>query len=128
MASEQTNIIHEQDNAWQHYKRLMRYVLNFRFMMLFAIVGMLGYAGVDALFIKQLQPLIDEGLSGSNPDFMYWAPYFVVALTIARGIFNFISMQRILTTIRYTVKYLLTVFLSLLNIFNMLSIFNVSWQ
>lgn len=92
MASEQTNIIHEQDNAWQHYKRLMRYVLNFRFMMLFAIVGMLGYAGVDALFIKQLQPLIDEGLSGSNPDFMYWAPYFVVALTIARGIFNFISM------------------------------------
>ncbi len=42
-------------------------------------------------FLYQLKPLIDEGLGGANREFMKWAPLFVVAAFIFRGLFHFIA-------------------------------------
>ncbi|WP_284246636.1 lipid A export permease/ATP-binding protein MsbA [Thalassotalea insulae] len=58
---------------------------------IFAIICMLGYATIDVYFLSKLPALIDEGLSGKNPDFMKWAPLFVVVCFIIRGIFHFLS-------------------------------------
>ncbi|MCW9082055.1 MAG: lipid A export permease/ATP-binding protein MsbA, partial [Colwellia sp.] len=46
---------------------------------------------IDVYFLSKLQPLIDEGLEGANPDFMKWAPLFVVVAFIFRGIFHFVA-------------------------------------
>lgn len=52
---------------------------------------MLAYAAIDVYFLSQLKPLIDEGLGGANPEFMKWAPLFVVAAFIFRGLFHFVA-------------------------------------
>ncbi|MFC4281215.1 lipid A export permease/ATP-binding protein MsbA [Thalassotalea piscium] len=56
-----------------------------------SIIGMLSYAGVDLLFLSKLQPLIDDGLTGADPNFMKWAPLFVIVCFIVRGVSHFIA-------------------------------------
>lgn len=77
--------------TWQNFKRLMGYTKPYKAGFIAAIIGMLCYAGVDTLFFAQLQPLIDDGLTGANPNFMKWAPLFVVVCFIVRGISHFVG-------------------------------------
>lgn len=77
--------------TWQNFKRLMSYAKPYKIGFIAAIIGMLGYAGIDTLFFAQLQPLIDDGLSGANPNFMKWAPLFVIVCFVIRGICHFIG-------------------------------------
>ena len=77
--------------TWQNFKRLMSYAKSYKIGFIAAIIGMLGYAGIDTLFFSQLQPLIDNGLSGANPNFMKWAPLFVIVCFVIRGICHFIG-------------------------------------
>ncbi|MBA6230870.1 MULTISPECIES: lipid A export permease/ATP-binding protein MsbA [unclassified Colwellia] len=75
--------------TWQNFKRLMGYAKPYKAGFVIAILGMLGYAGIDTLFFSQLKPLIDEGLADTNPNFMKWAPLFVIVCFIIRGICHF---------------------------------------
>lgn len=77
--------------TWQNFKRLMSYAKPYKVGFIAAIIGMLGYAGIDTLFFSKLQALIDDGLTGANPDFMKWAPLFVIACFIVRGICHFVG-------------------------------------
>ena len=53
--------------TWQNFKRLIGYAKPYKAGFVVAILGMLGYAGIDTLFFSQLQPLIDDGLTDANP-------------------------------------------------------------
>ena len=77
--------------TWQNFKRLLSYAKPYKLGFIAALVGMLGYAAIDVYFLSKLQPLIDEGLEGANPDFMKWAPLFVVVAFVFRGIFHFVA-------------------------------------
>ena len=77
--------------TWQNFKRLMSYAKPYKLGFVGAIVGMLGYAAIDVYFLSKLQPLIDEGLGGGNPNFMKWAPIFIVVAFFVRGCFHFIG-------------------------------------
>ncbi|PCH97502.1 MAG: lipid A export permease/ATP-binding protein MsbA [Gammaproteobacteria bacterium] len=77
--------------TWQNFKRLLSYAKPYKLGFIAAIVGMLGYAAIDVYFLSKLQPLIDEGLTGANADFMKWAPLFVVVAFVVRGLFHFIA-------------------------------------
>ena len=77
--------------TWQDFKRLLSYAKPYKLGFIVAIIGMLGYAAIDVYFLSQLKPLIDEGLGGANPEFMKWAPVFVVIAFICRGVFHFIA-------------------------------------
>ena len=77
--------------TWQNFKRLMGYTKPYKMGLVVAIIGMLGYAGIDVLFLSKLQPLIDGGLEGTDPNFMKWAPVFVVVCFLIRGISHFIG-------------------------------------
>jgi subfamily B ATP-binding cassette protein MsbA len=77
--------------TWQTFKRLLTYVKPYQAGFILAIIGMLGYAAIDTYFFSKLQPLIDEGLTGKDPDFMKYAPAFVIITFILRGIFHFIG-------------------------------------
>ena len=77
--------------TWQNFTRLLRFAKPYKLGFVLAIMGMLGYAAIDVYFLSKLPPLIDEGLSGKNPNFMKWAPVFVIVAFIARGLFHFIG-------------------------------------
>jgi ATP-binding cassette, subfamily B, bacterial MsbA len=78
-------------STWHVFKRLMAYAKPFKTGFIIAILGMLGYAAIDSYFFSKLQPLIDEGLTGKNPDFMKYAPAFVIVAFILRGICHFLG-------------------------------------
>jgi subfamily B ATP-binding cassette protein MsbA len=80
-----------EDNAWQNFKRLMGYANPYKKAGFFAIFCMLGYASIDVYFLSKLPDLIDKGLSGKNPNFMKWAPLFVIVCFSIRGICHFLS-------------------------------------
>lgn len=75
----------------QIYKRLISYVGEYKLVAFAAMVGMIGYSGMDALFIQLMKPFIDEGLNQRNSDVLMYAPFIVIALVLGRGLFNFMS-------------------------------------
>ena len=78
-------------NTWYNFKRLISHAKPYRNASFFAVLCMLGYASIDVYFLSKLPELIDEGLTGKNPDFMKWAPLFVIVCFILRGTFHFLS-------------------------------------
>ena len=80
-----------QMSAKQIYKRLLAYTFEYKAVAICAVIGMLGYAAMDALFVRLMQPFIDEGLSDRNVDVLSWAPIVVIALVLGRGIFNYMA-------------------------------------
>ena len=90
MSKSSENMVPEA-STWQNFKRLLGYTKPYKAGFIIAIVGMLGYAAVDTLFFSQLQPLIDDGLTDANPNFMKCAPFFVIACFLVRGICHFLG-------------------------------------
>ncbi|MCF6440657.1 lipid A export permease/ATP-binding protein MsbA [Pseudoalteromonas luteoviolacea] len=80
-----------QQSAKQIYKRLLTYTYEFKAASLFAIIGMLGYAAMDALFIQLMKPFMDDGLTQGNQEVLAMAPIVVILLVLGRGIFNYMS-------------------------------------
>ena len=80
-----------QTNAKQVYKRLFAYTYDFKLAAIFSVVGMLGYAAMDAQFIRLMQPFIDEGLTARNTLSLTWAPIIVILLVLGRGVFNYMA-------------------------------------
>ncbi len=72
-------------------KRFLTYLSPFMLPFSIAILGMLGYAGIDAFVISQLQPMIDVGLKDTSSDFLRIAAFAIVPLFIIRGLFNFMG-------------------------------------
>ena len=72
-------------------KRLASYIKPYKSAFIVAIIGMLGYAGVDTLFFSQIETLIDEGLTQQDSSVLLWGAVFVPVFFIVRGLFNFIS-------------------------------------
>jgi len=72
-------------------KRFLTYLAPFKLPFSIAILGMLGYAGIDAFVISQLQPMIDVGLKDTSSDFLRIAAFAIVPLFIIRGLFNFMG-------------------------------------
>ncbi|WP_404340228.1 lipid A export permease/ATP-binding protein MsbA [Pseudoalteromonas mariniglutinosa] len=75
----------------QIYKRLISYVGNYKSIAILAVVGMIGYSAMDALFIQLMKPFIDQGLNERNNEVLMYAPFVVIALVLGRGVFNYMS-------------------------------------
>lgn len=73
------------------FRRLVQYIKPFRLAFALAIIGMVGYAGVDTFFFYHIETLIDEGLGAGNPKILVYGAIFVPFVFILRGFFNFIS-------------------------------------
>ena len=73
------------------FRRFSGYLGDFKLAFMVAILGMIGYSLIDAFFIAQLQPVIDESLGKGDYDYLRLAAYFVVPIFILRGLFNFMG-------------------------------------
>lgn len=75
----------------QTFRRLLRYIKPYRIAFIAAVIGMIGYAGVDTFFIYHFETLIDDGLGQGNPTILIYGAIFVPFVFLLRGFFNFIS-------------------------------------
>ncbi len=73
------------------YKRLLQFAKPYRSGFIAAIVGMIGYALVDASFISMIQPFIDQGIQAKDTDFLKYAPLVVILMFMLRGACHFIA-------------------------------------
>jgi len=80
-----------ENNGWLVFKRLASYVKEFKLGLCGAIVGMLGYAAVDATFVYSIKPLMDKGLTGEDASVLTFMPFFVILIVAARGVAAFLS-------------------------------------
>lgn len=78
-------------SSWPVLKRLLGYVRERKLGLVAAIIGMAGYAAVDTTFVYSIKPLIDEGLTGQDPNVLKWMPVFVIGIVFLRGICTFLS-------------------------------------
>lgn len=82
---------HTKPSSMATFKRLLGYVKDKKIGLIGGIIGMLGYAAVDATFLYSLKPLLDEGLTGKDPDVLTYMPIFVLVIITTRGIAAFLS-------------------------------------
>jgi len=80
-----------EQTGWTTFKRLASYVKEFKLGLIGAIIGMIGYAAVDATFVYSIQPLIDKGLTGKDPSILTFMPIFVILIIALRGVAAFLS-------------------------------------
>lgn len=71
------------------YTRLLRYIRPFRVPFYIALVGNILYGVVDALLIKLLQPLLDQGFGARDATFITWIPAIILGIFLLRGVANF---------------------------------------
>ena len=60
-------------------------------MFMISILGMIGYASIDAFVFSEIQPLIDKSLSTGDHHYLRLVAYFFVPVILMRGVFNFIG-------------------------------------
>lgn len=80
-----------QEQRKKTFRRLLQYIKPFRAAFALAVIGMLGYAGVDTLFFYHIETLIDDGLGANNPTILIYGAIFVPLVFLLRGVFNFVS-------------------------------------
>ncbi|MCK7458335.1 lipid A export permease/ATP-binding protein MsbA [Idiomarina aminovorans] len=70
------------------FKRLLGYIKPYKAAFLVAVICMIGYAGIDTLFLSQIETLIDEGLTEQDSTILLYGALFVPFIFILRGLLN----------------------------------------
>ena len=73
------------------YRRLLKYALPYWKIFIFAVVGMVIYAGTEVSFAQILEPMMDGGFVKKDPDSMFWIPILLVLIFTVRIIGTFFS-------------------------------------
>jgi len=73
------------------YRRLIQYVKPYWKAFLLALICNAAYGYIDTEFVRAVKPLLDEGLSKKDADYLLIAPLFVIGILIVRGITGFIA-------------------------------------
>lgn len=62
---------------------------DYKLIVFFVIVGMVGYFVMDVLFINLMKFFIDEGLNVCNIDVLIYVLFVVIVLVFGWGMFNY---------------------------------------
>lgn len=73
------------------YKRLLTAVRPYKGAFVLAIIGNVAYGSIDALTVKMIKPLLDEGFVARDADFIRWLPFMVLSLFLVRSLATFLS-------------------------------------
>jgi len=71
---------------WAIYRRLLAYSKPHWRVFLFAVLGMLVFATVDASFIRLIQPLVDGSFVKRDTQIMRMVPFVILGLFVLRGV------------------------------------------
>lgn len=73
------------------YRRLLSYALPYWKIFIFAVVGMVIYAGTEVSFAQILETMMDGGFVEKDPGAMFWVPILMVLIFTVRIIGTFLS-------------------------------------
>lgn len=73
------------------YRRLLAYVLPYKWIFALALLGMLTAAAGDGIVVAMLKPVIDQGFVDRDTTFIKWVPLFLLLLGAARAAGNFVD-------------------------------------
>jgi subfamily B ATP-binding cassette protein MsbA len=71
-------------SAWTTYRRLLRYLLPYKWVALAAVLGMIGDAGAMSLFARVIKPMLDSLFVTRDPDVIFWMPIIIVLIFLVR--------------------------------------------
>jgi len=81
----------QSSDAAQIYRRLLKYALPYWKIFVFAVIGMVIYAGTEVSFAQILEPMMDGGFVEKDPDSMFWVPILLVLIFTVRIVGTFLS-------------------------------------
>lgn len=73
------------------YKRLFKYILQYRLILFFGIFGTVLYSAMDAVFIYSLKPILNEGFINRDQNFIRLIPGIIFVIILARGLSSLMS-------------------------------------
>jgi subfamily B ATP-binding cassette protein MsbA len=88
----------------QVYRRLLTYAIKYWGYLVLSIIGMVIYALTDPAFAALMKPLLDGSFVDRDPEIIAWAPVWVIALVLLKGIGGFLSTYYISYVGRFAVK------------------------
>ena len=71
------------------YRRLLRYGLPYWKMFMLSILAMIVFASLGPAFAKLIQPLVDGSFIHNDPKYLKEAPFWLLGLSLARGLAGF---------------------------------------
>lgn len=77
--------------GWATYKRLLRWTLPHRMLLVLAFLGMIVEAAAAGAFTSLMQPMIDETLVSQNDAARWELPLVIIGIFVLRGIATFIT-------------------------------------
>ncbi|MFC0180467.1 lipid A ABC transporter ATP-binding protein/permease MsbA [Thorsellia kenyensis] len=77
--------------TWQTFKRLWPNISPFKAGIIVASIALIINAAGDALMISMLQPLLDNGFTGKDPNLFVWLPLLIIGIMVIRGLSGYIS-------------------------------------
>jgi subfamily B ATP-binding cassette protein MsbA len=77
--------------TWQVYKRLLGYLVPYRWVGVGTILGMIGDAAGMTLFVALVKPMIDGLFVEKDPDTIFWLPLYILGIAVVRGIASYFS-------------------------------------
>ncbi len=86
-----SNTADETTSSSQTYMRLLHYITPYWKVFLLALIANGAYSFIDTELIKAFEPLVDEGLTNKNLDYLIYAPAFVIVAILLRGLAGFIA-------------------------------------
>lgn len=78
-------------DATKSYRRLLTYAFPYWKIFVFAVIGMVIYAGTEVSFAQILEPMMDGGFVEKDPQSMFWVPIILVLIFAVRIIGTFLS-------------------------------------
>lgn len=102
-----TDSLSPNQGSAQILKRIAGYLPGTRRAIVLALLALMGVAATAPLFAALMEPLLDGGLSGERPEYVWMIPVAIVAIFMLRGILTFCSayllswaMSRMLASLR----------------------------
>ena len=81
----------KQQSSTELYRRLLRYVVPYKWIFAIAIAGMFVVALGETAFVALLKPIMDEGFVNRDEILIKWLPLALIGVMLVRGIGQFVD-------------------------------------
>lgn len=71
------------------YKRLVAYVLPYKWQFMLAVVAAILFAGTEAAFARLIEPLVNDGFGKGDPIGTRWIILWILCVALARAVLDF---------------------------------------
>lgn len=79
------------ETTWQTFKRLWTYIRNYKAGLVVACIALVLNAASDTYMMSLLKPLLDEGFTSTDSNFLRTLPLIVIGVMFLRGSSSFVS-------------------------------------